>query len=223
MPRQTFEQKLQWLRGEVLGLGYLVDQALTISITALTQHDVMRAKHFLADTCCAITEKRSTIETETLSLIATQQPVAGDLRNLVAVLEIGVELERIGNYASSIAQTTMTVGNEPLLKPFPTIIPTMLKKVRAMLGQALVAFERQDVILARAVPLQDDEVDQLYSQVYQELLAAIKADPRTANQATCLSRVAHNLERTADRVINICEWTIFAVTGEMKELNVSAS
>ncbi len=223
MLRQTFDQKLQWLRGEVLDLGYLVDQALTISVTALTQQDVTRAKHFLADACCSINKKRSAIETETLSLIATQQPVAGDLRNLVAVLEIGAELERIGNYAASIAQTTMVMADEPPLEPFLTIIPTMLEKVRAMLGQALAAFERHDVILARAVPLQDDEVDQLYNQIYQELLAATKTDPQAANQATSLSRVAHNLERTADRVINICEWTIFVATGEMKELNVGAN
>jgi phosphate transport system protein len=223
MLRQAFELKLQSLRDEMFNLGHLVDQLLADSVETLICRDVKRAENLMAQGCYSIKERRSKIETETISLIATQQPVAGDLRTLVAVLEISSELERMSNYAASIAQTTVTLEDQPLLAPFSKIIPPMMKQVRAMFNQALLAFDRQDVALARAVPPQDDEVDKLYNQIYQELLAAIKANPTAANQATSLSRVAHNLERTADRVINICEWTIFVVTGEMKELNVSAN
>jgi phosphate transport system protein len=222
MLRHSFEQKLQALQGQALELGQMVDQALGASVETLTGRDVAKAQSLMAD-ACFINRKRLAVEIETLSLIATQQPVAGDLRTLIAVLEIAAELERMGSYTANIAQTAINLEEISLPKPFLEIIPNMVEKTRDMLRQSLLAFAQRDVALARAIPPQDDEVDYLYDQVYQVLLAVMRADPypHIANQAAHLSRVAHYVERTADRVINLCEWVVFAVTGEMAELNVS--
>jgi phosphate transport system protein len=222
MLRQGFEQKLHSLQAEVVVLGRSVGRMLDVSVATLTRQDVKWAKDFLAHDFSSVNRHCAALETEILSLIATQQPVAGDLRNLIAVLEIIAELDHIGQYAASIAQATLVLGGEPLLEGFRQLIPAMADKARAMLNQSLSALEQQDVLAAQAVPGQDDEVDDLYGQICRELVTAVQADPQAAGQATSLSRLAHNLERTADRVINICEWVIFAVTGEMKELNVSA-
>jgi phosphate transport system protein len=222
MLRHSFEQKLQALQGQTLELGQMVDQVLGASVETLTGRDVAKAQGLIANTCF-INGKRSAVEAETLSLIATQQPVAGDLRTLIAVLEIVAELERMGSYAASIAQATVNLGQASLPEPFLQIIPDMVEKAQDMLRQSLLAFARRDIVMARAIPPQDDEVDYLYNQVYQVLLGVMRADPypHIANQAAHLSRVAHHVERTADRVINICEWVVFAVTGEIAELNVS--
>lgn len=220
MLRQTFDQKLQTLQTEVQLLGHMVDSALGTAVEALLDQDLPRASQLLSDNCL-IVGKRAALETETLSQIATQQPVAGDLRTLVAVLEVAAELERMGGYAASIAQTTLHLAEQPLPDPFPAIIPRMGECGRTMLRQALLALAQRDVALARTIPAHDDDVDRLYTEIYQALVTVIKSDPATTHQVSSLSRVAHNLERTADRVVNICEWVIFAVTGEMKELNGS--
>jgi phosphate transport system protein len=144
--------------------------------------------------------------------------MAKDLRILAAVLEIVTELERIADYAKGIAKINLMMGFEPLVKPLVDI-PRMAEKAQDMLHRALDAFVRQDVALARAIPQEDDEVDGLYNQVYRELMTYIIADPSIIQQANYLLWVAHNLERAADRVSNICERVIFTVTGEMLELD----
>jgi phosphate transport system protein len=218
MLRQAFEQKLQMLQTELQLLGCMVDGALEGAVEALIQQDLSSARRIIVDNR-TLTSKRAAIEAETLSQIATQQPVASDLRTLVAVLEVVAELERMGSYAASIAQSTLNLAEQPLSEPFVHIIPQMGEKGRAMLRQSLLALAERDLTLARSIPAWDDEVDQLYHEVCQALVVVIKTDPSNTHHAACLSRVAHNLERTADRVINICEWVVFAVTGEMKELN----
>jgi phosphate transport system protein len=165
-----------------------------------------------------INEKRFDIENDTLTLIATQQPMAGDLRTLAAVLEIATELERIGDYAKGIANINLMIGEEPLVKPLIDI-PRMAEKARDMLHRALEAFVKRNVELAKIIPDEDDEVDDLYNQVYRELITLIMANPKNIDQSTYLLWVAHNLERTADRVINICERVVFTVTGEMEEMS----
>lgn len=218
MLRQNFDQKLQSLQAEVQLMGSMVDTALGTAVEALLAQDLPRAWQLLNDNC-NIVGKRADLETETLSQIATQQPVASDLRILVAVLEVTAELERMGGYAASIAQTTINLADQPLPEPFPEIIPRMGDCGREMLRQAMLALAQRDVALARTIPARDEDVDRLYTQIYQALAIVIKSDPTSTHQASSLSRVAHNLERTADRVVNICEWVVFAVTGEMKELN----
>ncbi len=218
MLRHKFDQELQRLQDEVLELGSLVEQALVRSVELLKQQDLAGARHLVAADRL-INERRYALEAETIALIATQQPMAGDMRLLAAILEIITELERIGDYAKGIARITLAIGGKPLIKPIVDL-PVMACQSCAMLRQALDAFVHKDVTLARAIPRRDDEIDALYNQVFRDLLSCIISDAGALEQATYLLWAAHNLERTADRVINICERVVYTVTGEMHELDV---
>ena len=218
MIRETFERDLQRLQDEVLVLGSMVERAIIESVEVLKRRDMEGARRLIAEDRI-LNEKRFAIEDETLVLVATQQPMAGDLRTLAAVLAIISELERIGDYAKGISKINLMIGEEPLIKPLVDL-PWMAEKARDMLHRALEAFVQRDVDLARAIPADDDEVDALYNQVYRELLTFIMADPSTIDQATYLLWAAHNLERAADRVINICERVVFTVTGQLMEMDV---
>jgi phosphate transport system protein len=217
MIRQTFERDLQRLKDEVLVLDSMVERAITQSVNLLKRRDMEGSRRLVAEDR-RINEKRFAIEAECLTLIATQQPMAGDLRTIAAILEIATELERIGDYAKGIAKINLMMGHEAPLKPLVDI-PLMAEKALDMLHRSLDAFVRQDLALARAIPAEDDQVDALYNQVYRELLSIILGDPRTIDQANYLLWVAHNLERTADRVTNICERVAFTITGEMTEMD----
>ena len=221
MPRETFERELQRLQDETLALGSMVENAITESVEILKRRDMEGSRRLIAQDR-TINEKRFTIEAEALVLIATQQPMAGDLRTIAAVLDITSELERIGDYAKGIARINLMIGEEPLVKPLVDI-PRMAEKARDMLHRALKAFVQRDIDLACAIPAEDDEVDWLYDQVYRELVTYILADPSVIKQANYLLWAAHNLERAADRVTNICERVVFTVTGEMMELDVEHS
>lgn len=216
--RETFERELRQLQDNLLYLGSMAGAALDEALRALQERDRPAAERIIAEDC-RINERRFAIESEALVLIATQQPIAGDLRVIAAVLEICTELERIGDYAKGIARICLRLGESPPVKPLVDI-PQMGARVREMLRQALDAFVRRDVDLARAIPQQDDAVDALYNRVYRELLDIIIADPATIDRATWLLWVAHNLERAADRVTNICERVVFTVTGELGELDM---
>lgn len=218
MVRETFEREMQRLQDEVLILGSMVENAIIESVNVLKRRDMEGARRLIAGDR-VINEKRFAIEADCLVLIATQQPMAGDLRTLAAILEIVTELERMGDYAKGIARINLLIGEEPLIKPLIDV-PRMAQKARDMLHRALEAFVQRDVALARSIPAEDEEVDALYNQVYRELLTFIISDPRTINQATYLLWVAHNLERAADRVTNICERVVFTVTGELAEMDV---
>ena len=215
MLRESFREDLKKLQDEVLVLGEMVESALVESVELLRKQDVNGAERLIAYDQ-RINEKRFKMEEEALTLIATQQPMAKDMRTLAGVLEIVTELERMGDYAKGIAKICVLIGHEPLIKPLIDV-PLMAEKTRSMLQRALDAFVRQDVELARKIPAQDDEVDDLYNQVYRELLTLIMSNPKNIDQATYLLWVAHNLERTADRVINICERVVFTETGELRE------
>ncbi len=198
-------------------LGGMVEEALVAAVDALQRRDLEAARHIIqADH--AVNDIRFAIENETLVTIATQQPMAKDLRTLAAFLEIAVELERIGDYAKGIAKITIMMGVEPFVKPLIDI-PLMAEEARNMLHRSLQAFFERDVELARALPMEDDKIDALYDRVYRDLTALITADPRLVDRASYLIWVAHNLERAADRVVNICERVIFAVTGEIVEFD----
>jgi len=194
-----------------------VENALTESVEILKRRDMEGSQRLIAQDRL-INEKRFAIEADALILIATQQPMARDVRTLAAVLELSTELERIGDYAKGIARINLMMGERPLIKPLIDI-PRMAEKARSMLHRALDAFVRGDVDLARAIPAEDDEVDALYNQVYRELMTFVMSDPRNIDQANYLLWVAHNLERAADRVTNICERVVFTVTGEMMEMD----
>lgn len=218
MTRQVFEQELQRLKDEILILSSMVEGALIESVNLLKKRD-MEGSRRLIDDDRHINKRRFDIENDVLTLIATQAPVASDMRTLAAMLEIATELERMGDYAKGIANINLMIGEGALIKPLVDI-PRMAERSQSMLHRSLDAFIRRDTELAAAISEEDDEVDALYNQVYRELLALIMANPHTIDQATHLLWAAHNLERTADRVLNICERVIFMVTGEMSELNV---
>jgi phosphate transport system protein len=217
MPRETFEKELQRLQDGVLAMGSMVENAITESVDILKQRD-MEASHRLVAKDRHINEKRFAIEADALALIAMQQPMAKDLRSLAAVLDIAGELERMGDYAKGIARINLLIGERSLLKPLVDI-PIMAEKARDMLHDSLEAFVRRDLDLARAIPARDSEVDALYNQVYRELMVHVIADPSVIEQSNFLLWAAHNLERTADRVTNICERVLFTVTGELVEMD----
>jgi len=193
MPRTAFERELQDLEKRLEDLGRMVEEALVASVDALKRRDLEKARQII-DADRATNERRLAIEHETLVMIATQQPMAVDLRTLAAVLEIASELERIGDYAKGIARITIRMGVEPFVKPLIDI-PRMAEKARYMLHRALQAFFGRDVELARAIPMEDDEMDSLYDQIFRELTTYIIVDPKLVNRATYLIWVAHNLER----------------------------
>lgn len=213
MPRETFHHDLDALQDKLLALGSRVEGALLDSVRGLKRRDHRLCRQLIAQDRL-INETRYQIEADTLTLIATQQPMAGDLRTLAAILEIASELERIGDYAKGIANISLLIGEQPLVKPLIDI-PAMAELGAEMLRRALDAFIRRDIEAASAILPYDDHVDALYNQVYRELMTYVIADPKLIEQVNYLLWVAHNLERTADRVINICERTIFTVTGKL--------
>jgi len=218
MPRTALERELQRLNDDILLLGSMAEKAILQSVDMLKRRDLEGSKRLIADDL-KINQKRYSIESDCLIVIATQQPMASDLRNLAAILELAIELERIGDYGKGIARITVMMGDEPLIKPLVDI-PRMADKACDMLHRALDAFIRRDVEMARAIPKEDDEVDDLYNRIYNDLIQIIINNPKTIDQATRLLWVAHNLERAGDRVTNICERVIFTVTGEMQEMDM---
>jgi phosphate transport system protein len=219
MPREKFEHDMKRLQEEILSLGVLAENAVLASVEALRTQDLDKAREII-DGDRPINERRFALENEALTLIATQQPMASDLRALAAVLELATELERIADYAKGIANIALMIGKNPLIKPLQDI-PLMAKKACAMLHASLEAYVSQDVRRACRIPTDDEEVDALYEKVYRDLVALIIADQRVLDQAMRLTWVAHNLERVADRVGNICERVIFSITGRIEELTDS--
>jgi phosphate transport system protein len=218
--RTMFHRELEHLQDEVLVLGSMVEKATLRSVEALRTRNLAAARAIEAEDTL-LNRKRFEIEEAALLLMATQQPMASDLRRLAAIVHIVTDLERMGDYAAGIARICVQIGDEPLIKPLIDI-PRMAEKASSMLRRALDAFVERDVAAAEAIALEDDEVDALYQQVYRELLMLMLANPRTIDQATHLLWVAHNLERVADRVQNICERVVFVVTGRMQEFSRGA-
>jgi phosphate transport system protein len=216
MLRKTFENEIQQMKDDVLVLGSMVEQAILGSVEALKKRDI-KASEKLIEEDKEINKKRFEIENKLMILIATQQPMAHDLRLLASSMEIISELERMGDYAKGIANINIRMGDAPLLKPLIDI-PRMAQIGVDMLHEALTAFVNEDVETANSIPVKDDEVDALYNQVYRELMTYVIADPKTIERANWLLWVAHNLERVADRVTNLCERTIFIATGQMEEI-----
>jgi phosphate transport system protein len=217
--RTTFHKRLREIRDDILVMGSMVSKAIIRSVEALKNRDVTAANQIIADDQ-GINRKRFEIEESCIELIATQQPMATDLRTITAILNITTELERIGDYAVGIARIVILIGNEPLLKPLVDI-PLMAKKMVDMLDRCLQAFINRDAEAAKKIAREDDEIDNLYDQIFRELLSIMAEDPKTITRATRLMWTAHNLERAADRVTNICERVVYIVTGKMEEIGSS--
>jgi phosphate transport system protein len=219
MIRKTFEHEMQQVKDEVLLLGSMVEHAIIASVEALKKRDIKGAEKIVEEDK-EINKKRFDIERQLMILIATQQPMAHDLRLLASTMEIISELERMGDYAKGIANINLRMGEEALLKPLIDI-PRMAQIGAGMLHRSLTAFVTEDVKSAQSIPTEDDEVDALYNQIYRELMLIIIQDPKSIERANWLLWVAHNLERVADRVTNICERTVFIATGEINEIKSS--
>lgn len=218
MPRETFSYELQRLEADTLALGHMVQKAIVDAVEALKKRDHIAAHRIIrADT--DVNARRYTLESECIALIATQQPTAGDLRTIGSIMAIASELERIHDYAKGIAKINLLIGSKPLLKPLVDL-PRMAFIAQGMLHRAMLAFSRRDIQMARTIPQEDDEVDNLYNQIYREIFTYILAEPQALEQGNYLLWAAHNLERTADRVTNICERIVYTVTGQMVELDI---
>ena len=215
MTREAFDKQIKDLLDETLLLGSMVEEMISESVETLKSRDFLKARDIYKEDK-KINQKRFDIEEKTLITIATQAPMASDLRVLASILDIIKELERMGDYAKGIAIINVRMGDEPLLKPLIDI-PEMANITVDMLHRALDAFVSSDAEAAAKIPKQDDLVDDLYNKVYRDLLDFMIADPSTIDRATYLLWVAHNLERAADRVTNICERVRFIATGEMFE------
>ena len=217
--RTTYHKKLREIQDDVLAMGNMVDKALSRAMEALKKRDVATANQVILNDL-KINEKRFNIEEKCIQLIATQQPMASDLRNIICVLNIVTDLERIGDHAEGIGKIVVMIGDEPPLKPLIDL-PRMADKTLGMLRRSLDTFTNRDADAAREIIAEDDAVDSLYEQVFHDLLIFMAEDPRTITRATRLLWVAHNLERSADRVTNICERVVFCVTGKMQEIGTS--
>ncbi len=217
MTRQAFDERIRELLDDLLEMGQMVSDSIDRSVQALALQDENLAQQVISFDD-EINAAQNSIDEKCLVLIATQQPMASDLRTILAISNIASELERIGDYTEGIGRLAIKLAAQPLLKPLIDI-PRMADRGREMLLSSLEAFAQQDVEAARKLGQADDLVDALYDQVYRELLVFMMEDPRTITQATYLLWVAHNLERIADRTTNIAERVIFTDSGQVIDLN----
>lgn len=217
MPRETLDRQIHHLQDEVLLLGSMVEQAMLEAVDALKRRDLDTARRIF-DEDHVINEKRYAIENAILILIATQQPMARDLRLLAAILEVITELERMGDYAKGISKVTLRLADSQISTSMRDF-SQMANLAVDMLHRALSAFVAENAAEAHEIPRDDDAVDELYNTVYRDLVASMIADPSTIDQTNLLMWVAHNIERMADRVTNICERTVFIATGELMEMD----
>ena len=214
MPRTDFDRSLKEVQDQLLVLGSMVEKSIDRSVLALKNRDLSLSKTVIDDDDL-IDSKQAEIEEKCIQLIALQSPVAGDLRIIVSVMMIAIELERIGDYAEGIAKISVLMGDMPPLKPLIDI-PRMAENATKMLRLSIDSFVKRDPHTALDVCDLDDEIDDTYNQVYRELLTYMMADPATIQRATYLLWVAHDLERSADRATNIAERVLFLVTGSSR-------
>jgi phosphate transport system protein len=215
--RASLDRDLRTVDESILRLGEMLGAAIERSVTALEEQDLALARRVASDDA-RLNDLRFEIEEACLTLIATQQPTAGDLRAVIAAMSIVGDLERMGDHAAGIARTVLRIGREARLSP-PTSIRRMARSCHAMLEESLEAFVARDAMRARMTAARDDEIDRLYTGLFREVLDWMIADPARTAEALHLLFVGHNLERIGDRVTNIAERTVFAVAGEMRELN----
>jgi phosphate transport system protein len=219
MTREVFVSHIKELEKEITKMTGLVVSAINRSIEALKARSISDAKKIIEDDEL-INKKRQYIEDKCIHLIATQQPVASDLREIIAVLNIITDLERMGDHADGIAKIVVLLGTDPLVKSLENI-PKMAELSAGMLNRSIESFLKRDAKAAAAICNEDDVVDALYDKTYQDLIQCMIDDPQTITKATYLIWAAHNIERIADRVTNICERIVFLVTGSMEAINVS--
>lgn len=215
--RTTLDRDLNILRDDLLRLGGLVERAIERSMRALAERDpdlAMRVDRDDAD----INALRREVERAGITVIATQQPAARDLRQIISAITIAADLERMADHAAGIARIVIRMGDEPLLKPLIDL-PRMANECRAMLREVLDAYVQHDAQHARSIAARDDVIDELYKQIFRELLSFMVEDPRTTSRGLFLLFAAHNFERIGDHITNLAEQVVFVERGEIEELN----
>ncbi len=215
--RSALDREENRIKDDLLRMGSMIESAIDRAIAALKQRDASLAQQVVDDDRL-INQLRYRVEDECLTVIATQQPAAHDLRVIVAATHVAVEMERMADHAAGIASITLRMIDQPLLKPLIDM-PIMAGIVKEMTRSGLDSFIHNDVDLAHRTILRDDEVDQMYQQIFRELLTYMLEDPKNISRATFLLWVAHNLERIGDRATNVCERTIFVSTGQLRDSN----
>jgi len=212
MVRSIFDNQLEALHTNMIKMASLTEESIERTITALKKHDIELAeKVFQGDDVIDKLEK--TIEKQCVNLIARQQPLAKDLRAISSAMKIITDLERIADHAVDITQITVKMANQKYIKPLVDI-PRMAECAKTMVNQAIDAYVKQDVELARSVSARDDEVDDLFVKIILELTNMMKNNPETIEQAINLILIAKYLERMADHATNIGEWVVYNVNGE---------
>lgn len=219
MTREAYHKALRELEADLMQMSSMAGAALKDAMQALAKRDIETSKRIVRNDVL-INRKRFDIEEKCILLIATQQPMAVDLRVLTAIINIITDLERIGDHAEGIAKISVSIGDAPLVKPLIDM-PRMADMAGSMLKRCMEAFIARDVETAKKICNEDDDVDALYDAIYNELVMMMVRDPRIIKDATYLIWGAHNLERIADRVTNIAERVVYMVTGKMEEMNVS--
>lgn len=219
MTREAYHKTLKDLQDDVLAMAGMVAKAIAESVEALKDRDIEKSKKIVKNDI-NVNRKRFEIEEKCIRIIATQQPMAGDLRVLASVINAITDLERIGDHAEGIAKISVSIGEAPLVKPLVEM-PKMAEKALSMLERCMKAFVDRDIDTARKICNEDDEVDAYYDSIYGELVLLMIENPKIIKDATYLIWAAHNIERIADRVTNIAERVVYMVTGKMEEMNVS--
>ncbi len=217
--RSTLDREFSQIQDNILRMGSLVETAIDNSTRALKTRDLTLAKQIIADDQI-VNNLRFATEEECMALIATQQPMASDLRAVISAMNIVNDMERMGDHARGIARTVLRMGDEPIFMSVIEDIPRMADLARAMLKQALDAYLARDAALARSVAERDDEIDHLYNHIFSQILAAMVANPKATTAGTYLLWAGHNLERIGDRITNVAERVIYMTTGTMQELNL---
>lgn len=214
--RRSFETQLKDLQENLIEMGHFVRKMLQKAMRALVEQDTNLAQEAISDDDVADAMDIN-IETKCMRLIALQQPMAGDLRVIGTVIKAIADLERIGDYSVDIAKTAITLSGEKYFKPLE-IICKVANMVDTMIEEALKAFLERDLQLAQKVCNDDDEIDHLYSNLFEELLAYMRKDPDLIHQATYFLFIAHYLERCADHIVNVAERVHYMVTGQLLQL-----
>lgn len=220
MTRELFQKELTQLQDDVLILGSMAEKAVAESVEALRAADLEWSQRIIDDDL-AINTKRFDIEERALFVIASQQPLASDLRAIMSALMIITDLERIADHAEGIARINLRLGEADDVPRRMGYIPAMADRALAMLRDSLKAYVERNVEESRRVCDADDEVDRLQDAVYDETFRGMIENPGVIQRNTYYLWTAHNLERIADRCTNICERVIYLVTGRMEEINVS--
>jgi phosphate transport system protein len=215
--RKNFEKELQVLKDKLSHMGALAEEAFKDSIESLKSQDLDLAEKVLAGDD-AINQLEEEIEELVVKIIASQQPVASDLRKIMSALKITTSVERIGDFAVDIAKTTKRIGKEELVKPLKDI-PAMAEIVQTMIREGLNAFIDENVVLAEEIANMDDQVDNMYAIVVQDLLKRVIDKPEKMDQIIQLAFVARYIERSADHVTNIAEGILYSVKGKRVDLN----